>query len=51
MGMPARALDAGLPAATELAYYLCCGPENTTDEELVRVAAPGGPSENVSWFT
>ena len=23
---------------TELAYYLCYGPENTTDEELIRVA-------------
>ena len=30
----------------ELAYYLCFGPAETVLDELVRVAAAGGPSKN-----
>ena len=33
-----RALTRNAKGEHELAYYLCCGPAGTTDEELIRVA-------------
>jgi SRSO17 transposase len=33
-----RALTRNAKGELELAYYLCCAPEGTTDEDLIRVA-------------
>ena len=43
-----RSLTRNAKGEHELAYYLCCAPAGTTDEELIRVAGPAGRSRNAS---